>query len=82
MTNKEAIKWLGLEVEIWEAECKSAHPTKEALKMAIEALEKMNQRCENCKHRRSIDFEMYWCSISETEVYSDMWCTDWSDEEC
>lgn len=40
MTNKEAIKWLGTEIVQWEAECKSIHPTKEALRMAIEALEK------------------------------------------
>lgn len=40
MTNEEAIKWLNLEIEIWEAECKSLHPTKDALRVAIEALEK------------------------------------------
>ena len=38
MTREEAIKWLEYERNRWESDCKSIHPTKEALKMAIEAL--------------------------------------------
>lgn len=82
MTNKEAINWLGLEIEIWEAECKSIHPVKDALKIAIEALEAQDHKCENCNHRKNMDFNMlYWCSINETEVYNNMSCTDWSEIE-
>lgn len=38
MTREEAIEMLTCELRIWEADCKSKHPTKDALYMAIEAL--------------------------------------------
>lgn len=38
MTNEEAIKELTHELRIWESECKSVHPMKDALRLAIEAL--------------------------------------------
>lgn len=38
ITREEAIKELTHELRIWESECKSVHPMKDALKMAIEAL--------------------------------------------
>ena len=38
MNREEAIKWLEAELRAWENDCKSKHPVKEALDMAIEAL--------------------------------------------
>lgn len=42
MTKAEAIKALEIELNQWEADCKSYHAVKEALPMAIEALENEN----------------------------------------
>jgi hypothetical protein len=39
MTRQEAKKYLEIELRLWESECKSYNPVKEALKMAIKALE-------------------------------------------
>lgn len=39
MTREEARHWLEIELKTWEDECKSKHPIKEALSVAIEALE-------------------------------------------
>lgn len=39
MTREEAIKWLNIELKGWENDCLSKHPVKEALRVAIEALE-------------------------------------------
>lgn len=39
MTREEAIKWLNIELREWENDCLSNHPVKEALRVAIEALE-------------------------------------------
>lgn len=42
MTKAEAIEALEVELNKWEADCKSYHAVKEALPMAIEALENEN----------------------------------------
>lgn len=42
MTREEAIKALEIELNQWEADCKSYHAVKEALPMAIEILENEN----------------------------------------
>ena len=39
MTREEARHWLEIELKTWEDECKSNHPIKEALSVAIKALE-------------------------------------------
>jgi hypothetical protein len=39
MTREEARHWLEIELKTWKDECKSKHPIKEALGIAIEALE-------------------------------------------
>ena len=39
MTKEEARHWLKIELKTWEDESKSKHPIKEALGIAIEALE-------------------------------------------
>lgn len=46
MTREEIIKWLEIELRTWESDCKSKHPIKEALKMAIEALEQEPRKDE------------------------------------
>ena len=38
MTREEARHWLEIELKTWEDECKSKHPIKEALSVAIKAL--------------------------------------------
>lgn len=52
MTREEAINQLKIELSMWESECKSHHATKEALKVAIEALEK--EPCEDCVSRKAV----------------------------
>jgi hypothetical protein len=39
MTREEAKHWIEIELKTWEDECKSKHPIKEALSVAIKALE-------------------------------------------
>ena len=39
MTREEAKHWLEIELKTWEDECKSKHPIKEALSVAIKVLE-------------------------------------------
>lgn len=77
MTYKEAIAM------IQEDECADCYaPIEECRKcsvgLAIEALEKMKQRCGNCTYHNDGD---YWCCERNLDTDDDMWCTDWSDEE-
>ena len=39
MIREEAIEWLNRELKVWEKDCLSKHPIKEALSVAIKALE-------------------------------------------
>ena len=39
MTKEETKHWLEIELEMWEDECKSEHPIKEALSVVIKALD-------------------------------------------
>ncbi len=39
MTKEEIKHWLEIELEMWEDECKSEHPIKEALSFVIKTLE-------------------------------------------
>ena len=71
---------------IQEDECTDCYaPIEECKKcevgLALEALAKMEHKCENCEHSRSIDIDAYWCFVNHTAVYDNMSCTDWSDEE-
>ena len=43
MTNIEAIEWLKRELCEWEKDCLSYHPTKDALNLAIKALESQTE---------------------------------------
>lgn len=51
MTREEAIKWLRVELQVWENDCKSEHPVKDALLTAIKALEQ--QSCEDTISRQA-----------------------------
>jgi Zn finger protein HypA/HybF involved in hydrogenase expression len=70
MTREEAKHWIEIELKTWEDECKSKHPIKEALSVAIEALEqepkaghwitekwnnKEHYSCSSCQH--VVDYE-------------------------
>ena len=78
MTNEEAIKCL--ECDFYNMECCAEKECKcnEAITMAIEALEKMEQKCGNCVHHNNYT---YWCDERVIGTDNDMYCTDWSDEE-
>ena len=61
MTIEDARHWLEIELKLWESECKSKHPIKEALDMAIKALEQ--EPCEDAISRDAAidliaDFEL------------------------
>ncbi len=43
MTREKAIKQLKIELSMWESDCKSYHKTKDALDMAINALDKCDK---------------------------------------
>lgn len=45
MTKEEVKHWLEIELRMWEDECKSEHPIKEALRAVIKALEQ--EPCED-----------------------------------
>lgn len=49
MAIEDARNWLEIELKLWESECKSKHPVKEALDMAIKALEQ--EPCEDAISR-------------------------------
>jgi DNA-directed RNA polymerase subunit RPC12/RpoP len=60
---EEALEYIQLELSEWESECQSKHPTKDALQMAVEAIEKQiekpvrtttsTKRCGRCGRQLS-----------------------------
>lgn len=64
MTREEAIKWLKFDLKQWESDCKSVHPTKEALDMAIKSLEKIGHLTDR--------------PCSACEFHSDNGCSKWN----
>lgn len=52
MTREEAKHWLKIELKTWEDECKSKHPIKEALSVAIKALEQ--EPCNDAISRKAL----------------------------
>lgn len=57
MMKEEALKWLDAELCIWERDCKSKHAVKDALKMAIKALE--HEPCEGAINREKTKQFLY-----------------------
>ena len=77
MTREEAIKWITLDLESWEHQCLSYHPTKEALKMAIEALKEPEiVRCRDCEYCDTYLRNYYRCTKMGNYEYvdSDFFC--------
>ena len=80
MTNKEAIET----INIAAAEVEWDYPMDYtvAFEMAIEALEKQMQNCEDCRHADCVqNNHMIYCLEHSCVMSSDNCCRDWSDEE-
>lgn len=85
MTNKEAIEELKYSIEPNQGfmECRTGTISEEAIRMAIEALEKQMHNCKECKHANYYD----WCTLNNNYVYcrehnaimsDDNCCRDWT----
>ncbi len=72
---EEAIKWLGVELHTWEIECKSEHPVKDALKVAIETLKQKSKTGYWIEHQHewgdNWDRSRYECSACHNWAYFD-----------
>ena len=80
MTNKEAIETINIAI----AEVEWNYPMDYAIafEMAIEALEKQMQNCEDCRHADCVqNNHMIYCLEHSCVMSSDNCCRDWSDEE-
>ena len=80
MTNEDAIKT----INIAAAEVEWDYPMDYtvAFEMAIDALEKQMQNCEDCRHADYVsNSHMIYCLEHSCVMSSDNCCRDWSDEE-
>ena len=70
MTKDEARYWLEIELKLWEDECKSEHPIKEALRNAIKASEENTVSEETCyNHNEDYDdCDQFVCSECGIEL--------------
>ena len=59
MTREDAIKCLKVELHIWESDCKSKHAVKDALKMAITALEQEPNTWSLNDAREDFTYDVY-----------------------
>lgn len=79
MTREEAKHWLEIELKTWEDECKSKHPIKEALSVAIKALEQ-EPRWIPCNERMPQENECVLVTIQtplRTSVRSGIFFYPW-----
>ena len=79
MTNEDAIKTINLAM----AEVEWDYPMDYAIafEMAIKALEKQVQNCEDCRHADCVqNNHMIYCLEHSCVMSSDNCCRDWSDE--
>ena len=71
MTKDEIRRWLEIELEMWEDECKSEHPIKEALRNAIKALEEntVSEKIYTDEYnlRKDAELELYKLQQRERE---------------
>ena len=80
MTNKEAIDTIN--IAIAEVEWDYPMDYTVAFEMAIEALEKQMQNCEDCRHADCVqNNHMIYCLEHSCVMSSDNCCRDWSEEE-
>ena len=80
MTNEDAIKT----INIAAAEVEWDYPMdyQVAFEMAIDALERQMQNCEDCRHADCVqNNHMIYCLEHSCVMSSDNCCRDWSDEE-
>ena len=80
MTNKEAIEIIN--IAIAEVEWDYPMDYTVAFEMAIDALERQIQNCEDCRHADCVqNNHMIYCLEHSCVMSSDNCCRDWSDEE-
>ena len=80
MTNEDAIKTINIAM----AEVEWDYPMDYAVafEMAIDALEKQMQNCEDCRHADCVqNNHMIYCLEHSCVMSSDNCCRDWSDED-
>ena len=79
MTNKEAIETINIAMA--EVEWDYPMDYTVAFEMAIDALEKQVQNCEDCRHADCVqNNHMIYCLEHSCVMSSDNCCRDWSDE--
>ena len=71
MTGDEALKQLKIELSIWESDCKSYHKTKDALKVAIKALEQEPKYCDRniCTSNEYNGIGCEECEVTKSREY-------------
>lgn len=80
MTNEDAIKTINLAMAEVEWEYPMDYTV--AFEMAIDALERQMQNCEDCRHADCVqNNHMIYCLEHSCVMSSDNCCRDWEDEE-
>lgn len=80
MTNKDAIETIN--IAIAEVEWDYPMDYTVAFEMAIDALERQMQNCEDCRHADCVqNNHMIYCLEHSCVMSSDNCCRDWSEEE-
>ena len=81
MTNKEAIEQLRERLAITDYR-QQIPEYYEAIELAVEALEKQMQNCEDCRHADCLqNNHMIYCLEHSCVMSSDNCCRDWSEED-
>lgn len=80
MTNEDAIETINIAMA--EVEWDYPMDYTVAFEMAIDALERQIQNCEDCRHADCVqNNHMIYCLEHSCVMSSDNCCRDWSDEE-
>ena len=81
MTNKEAIEQLRERPAITDYR-QQIPEYYEAIELAVEALEKQMQNCEDCRHADCLqNNHMIYCLEHSCVMSSDNCCRDWSEDD-
>jgi glycine cleavage system protein P-like pyridoxal-binding family len=72
MTREEIIKWLEIELRTWESDCKSKHPIKEALKMAVKELKGGDAIKKQVVKEQMIKYGFHAPDMTVTEFVEDL----------
>lgn len=73
MTKEKAIKYLKRYLNEWENDCLSKHPIKEALGMAVKALEHPQITCKDCKWWDENDRYCHACKHGHMSKRWEIW---------